>query len=130
MANWSVPIERFAQAAGIELETVARKVTFELMRSVVIKSPVDTGRFKSNWNFSVGAPDYATTESTNAARADAEALRALTAPIGGVTYLSNGLPYGRRLENGWSKQAPRGMVRTSLASVSAFVRRSIKGAAS
>jgi hypothetical protein len=29
-------------------------------------------------------------------------------------YIQNNLPYAERLENGWSKQAPHGMVKITL----------------
>lgn len=126
MARWSIPIERLAARAGLRLEDVARKVAFDVFSQVVRKSPVDTGRFRANWNFSVGAPDFSTTAATSAARGEIEARQALTAPVGGVLYISNGLPYARRLEYGWSKQAPYGMVRTTVFSYAAAVRRALQ----
>ena len=72
---------------------------------------MDTGRFKANWNVSYGAPNTTTSASTASARATAEVRKSLTLPVGGVVYLTNSLPYALRLEYGWSKQAPTGMVR-------------------
>ena len=84
------------------------------------------GRFKSNWNFSVGAPDGSTTESTQQARGAAEAQKAATGQIGSVTYLTNGLPYARRLEfEAWSTQAPAGMVRVSVVEFDDYLRKAI-----
>ena len=114
MARWSTPIAALAEKAKLDVETVAKKVTADLFTAVVLKSPVDTGRFRANWNVSVGAPDYTTTTSTAKGRGVTEAARAATLDIGGVVWLANGLPYARRLEFGWSKQAPTGMVRLSL----------------
>ncbi len=126
-SRWSVPIDRLAAKAGLRLETVARKITFELFKAVTLRSPVDTGRFRANWNVSWDVPNFATGEQTNANRANAEILKVVAqgAPMGGVTYLSNGLPYARRLEYGWSRQAPAGMVRISVAAVASFVRKAI-----
>ncbi len=81
------------------------------------------GRFKANWNFSYGAPDGSTTESTQQARGAAEAAKAATMQLGTVAYLSNGLPYAKRLEfDAWSKQAVAGMVRISAVEFSDYVR--------
>jgi hypothetical protein len=85
------------------------------------------GRFRANWNVSQGTPDTSTTESTQKGRGLAEAARALELAAGGVVYLSNGLPYARRLEyEGWSTQAPMGMVRLSVAEFDDFVREATK----
>jgi hypothetical protein len=42
-----------------------------------------------------------------------------------VIYLTNALPYARRLEYGWSKQAPSGMVRISAMRFAEAVRKAI-----
>lgn len=117
MARWSIPMDTLAARAKTDVETVARKLTLDLFRSVVLKSPVDTGRFRANWNVSYGTPDYSVTQSVDKNRGLTEASKALTLPIGGVQYISNGLPYARPLEYGWSKQAPAGMVRLSVIEV-------------
>jgi len=114
MAQWSVPLARIAQRTTKSIEQVARVATFKVMSKVHLKSPVDTGRFRANWNYSEGAPNYTFTESTASGRGATEAQRALSGAIGGVAYFSNGLPYAYRLEYGWSKQAPSGMVRVSV----------------
>lgn len=80
------------------------------------------GQFRANWNVSPATPNSTTTESTDRSRGDAEAQKALSTPAGGVLYLANGLPYARRLEyEGWSKQAPSGMVRLSVTEFRDFV---------
>lgn len=121
MSKWSVPLDRLAQQTGVKIETVARKATFDLFRAVVLKSPVDTGRFRANWNVSYGTSDVTFSDSINQGRATSEVSKALTLPIGGVVFLSNGLPYANRLEYGYSQQAPSGMIRTSVVEFTRFV---------
>lgn len=125
MSAWSIPLDRFADKTGIKLETIVRKVTFDLFSKVILRSPVDTGRFRANWNVAYGAPNLSTSSSVGNGAARSEAAKALTLPVGGVTYLANGLPYARRLEFGWSKQAPSGMVRLSAQEFNAFVRKAV-----
>ena len=125
MSSWSVPLDRLAQRAQAQFEDMARKATYDLFRTVVLKSPVDTGRFRSNWNVTASVPSFTYTESTNASRADSETLKALTLPVGGVVYLSNGLPYVNGLAYGYSNQAPDGMIRTSVADFNRFVDRAL-----
>jgi hypothetical protein len=107
------------------MDTVIRKATYDLFSSAVRMSPVDTGRFRANWNVSYGTPDASESASTNAGRGVSEAAKALTLPVGGVVYLTNGLPYARRLEYGWSKQAPYGMIRYSVLQYRRFLLQAI-----
>ena len=139
MSSWSVPLERLVQQTQAQFETVVRQVTFNLFRDVVLKSPIGNpdlwktppppgyvgGRFRANWNVSYAAQDYSYTDSTNIARSETEIAKALTLPVGGVVYLSNGLPYARKLEYGYSTQTPLGMIRTSVADFNRFVDRAL-----
>lgn len=114
MAGWSIPIDKLVKKAGGRIDLVARKATLDLFAAAVRRSPVDTGRFKANWNVNYGAPDVRTSTSTAGARATAEVNKVLSLPVGGKVYLTNSLPYAIRLEYGWSKrQAPMGMVRVT-----------------
>lgn len=126
MGQWSIPMQALAEKAGENAEAVIRKVTLDVFKAVVLKSPVDTGRFRANWNASLGTPDYSFTDSVQRNRGLAEAVRASTLPLGDTVYLSNGLPYARRLEDGYSQQAPVGMIRTTVAEVSAFLARATR----
>lgn len=124
-AQWSQDLQALSRRTGMQMDTVIRKATFELFKSVALKSPVDTGRFRANWNVSHGAPDQTVTTSTNQARALQQAQQALTLPVGGIVSMTNALPYARRLENGYSKQAPYGMVRYSVLEFRRFLLRAI-----
>ena len=76
------------------------------------------GRFRGNWQATVGAPaagvldskDRAGDKTVDAARTQINKLQ-----MGQNFYLSNNLPYSHRLEFGWSGQAPNGMLRLSIA---------------
>lgn len=141
MAGFSIPLAQLAAKIQGDLETVVRKSTAQVFGAVTLKSPVDTGRFRANWNVSYAAVDTTVTSSTNQARAQAEVDKALALPVGGVVYLANSLPYARTLEyggypnppkggngktiGGYSKQAPAGMVRTSALEFDDYVKRVI-----
>lgn len=76
------------------------------------------GRFRGNWQFSIGSPATGTLDQIDpsgnvtmaALRAQVEGLTA-----GETAYIVNNLPYGIPLEYGHSTQAPNGMVRVTLA---------------
>ena len=127
--SFRLDLERFAEKAGDRATDVVRKVAIELLSSVVLKSPVDTGRFCGNWNVAYGGIDYSTdgTEDKNgSATIYRGASRILSNNLPGVTiYITNSLPYAHRLEDGYSKQAPNGMVRLSVVEFNQFVQRAL-----
>lgn len=125
MTGWTIPIDTLVKNAKADVETVVRRVTLEIFTNVVRRSPVKSGRFRANWNVSFGTPNYATTESTQKARGMEEAKRSATLPVGGTVYISNALPYATRLENGWSRQAPYGMVRLAVTQFDSAVKKAL-----
>lgn len=74
------------------------------------------GQFRANWRISFGLPDIKISDSTNYASIPMEIKSELEAfKIGDRVVFSNPMPYGPRLEyDGWSTQAPDGMVRPAV----------------
>lgn len=109
-----------------KIEQSVKKVIFECFRSVILKSPVDTGRFRANWKPGIGSiPEGAINEldpsgahTIQKVLIETEDAMALVMD-GRPLYLVNALPYALPLEYGHSKQAPAGMVRTTLAEIAA-----------
>lgn len=139
--GWSIPLDQLAEKVQLDLETVARKATLDVFRAVVLKSAVDTGRFRANWNVSYGAPDTTVTDSTDKSRAEQELAKVGALPVGGVTYISNSLPYAVVLEygqypnppksgagktiGGYSTQSPQGMVRITAVEFNDYVQKAL-----
>lgn len=113
-------------SAQSQLNAIAAKVkrkqtevfqasTIRLGQRIINASPVDKGTFKNSWNTAIGAPEYDTTRPDSASGSDS--LNELTqvmssAQVGAVAYFTNPQPYGPRIEyDGWSDQAPNGVVR-------------------
>lgn len=84
------------------------KIVFDLDARVVFKTPVDTGRARSNWLPGVNTPVRATSDSL------AKPQLPLVIKPFSIFYLSNNLPYILPLEEGSSKQAPQGMAAISV----------------
>lgn len=93
-----------------------KQLVIGVFHDIVIRTPVDTGCARASWRIGIGSPDR-TYEQPGRVYSDATAiamrqtskldvLTDLDTPI----YITNSLPYIRRLEFGHSKQAPRGMV--------------------
>lgn len=83
------------------------------------------GHFRRNWQFGIDQPpvgeidgaDPSGMSTLSAVRLGAQSLE-----IGQTAYLVNNTPYALRLEYGWSKQAPYGMVRVTEAEFDQIVR--------
>ena len=85
---------------------------------VVQGTPVLSGRARSGWDVAIGSEPSSVPQSDpiSPQAGTSQALASGRSVIGswqqgqGVIYISNGLPYIRRLEDGYSQQAPAGMV--------------------
>lgn len=119
--------KRIEKSKG-KTELFVKKLLVEIDKSLVMKSPVDTGRFKSNWVLGNGVVSYDTNESTSSTpygfydNNNVISINSLS--INGQTiYITNSLPYAARLETGYSGQAPAGMVGITLAEVNSIANR-------
>lgn len=118
-------LNKLCKRAGDKAEMVVRKTALELQSGMIERSPVDTGRFKSNWACGVGAVN---TDTSAAPGTDAEGRTRTVLEgwkPGQTIWLTNSLVYARRLENGWSQQAPSGMVRLTVQSYSQALARAV-----
>lgn len=107
-------IERIA---GDRVDEVIRGTLLDMTRRVIMRTPVDTGRARGNWQATINNPASGTlnTQDQGGQSTLAEAMPMTEAAPGNVYYLTNNLPYvGPRLEYGWSDQAPQGIVRITL----------------
>lgn len=120
LGNLSAPLKERAKVS-------VRKIMLEVFTGVVMKSPVDTGRFRGAWVVS-GRP-YSPSDLDRFDKMGSETIREAVAKIrampfpGHPTYIINPLPYAQVLEYGredgspGSMQAPQGMVRITLAEI-------------
>nr|WP_314583447.1 HK97 gp10 family phage protein [uncultured Pseudomonas sp.] len=115
--SFAASLAEFAEQAKEAIDNVFREVIIEIGSSVIRMSPVDTGRFRGNWQFSIDSPAVGSLDRVdiNGSRATAELVNgALQFKAGETAYIVNNLPYAIRLEYGWSDQAPGGFVRITL----------------
>jgi hypothetical protein len=86
------------------------------------------GRARGSWVVSVGQPgirDSIDAGGLNTIGAGIDALVGFEA--GPPIYITNSVPYINRLEyEGWSKQAPAGMVRVTVAELQAFIENEVR----
>lgn len=113
MADFAADVRRFADEASEKATMAMRKIALEIFSRVILRSPVDTGRFRANWQVAIGSVPGGTlelTDKTGQATISKMQAVALGVVAGQTITLANNLPYAQRLENGWSSQAPAGMV--------------------
>jgi hypothetical protein len=130
-ASFSRQVESFVKATKERANEVVRKTALGLLANVVESSPVDTGRFRGNWQVGIGARPSGTTETEDkdgSGVVTAAASELASVKLGDTVYLTNNLPYARRLEFGHSAQAPRGMVRVALANRREILGEAVKDA--
>lgn len=114
---------RIANANKTKLRKVAEVAIINMVDRVIILSPVATGLFKNNWMVGMNSPDHSTTrfvaKTATGVRGGAVLRRAMakirSMKIGDTIHFSNSLPYAWRLEYGYSRKAPAGMVRVTVA---------------
>jgi hypothetical protein len=116
-------VQGFAAKAGKSVDETMRAIALELFSSTIKDTPVDTGRARGNWQTTIGAPATGEVDRLG----EGEAVKEVSATVadfsgGKVIYLSNNLPYIYRLEyDGWSDQAPGGMLRKNVARIQQIV---------
>lgn len=118
MSKFTLDIQAFVAKAKKNPETVMRSVSLKLFSAIIKASPVDTGRFRGNWQTTGVTPAtglIAGVDPTGNKAVNSAATFITNAPGWDTFTLTNNLPYAERLEYGWSKQAPVGMVRVNIA---------------
>lgn len=98
--------------------TIAKRLPLKTGRNYV------GGRFRGNWQVSIGAP--ASGETPGVDPGGGKTIASGSAVIGGahagvVIWIINNVPYSIELEYGHSKQAPNGMVRVTAEEFQAIV---------
>ena len=97
-----------------------KKIVGETLQQVIVRSPVMDGEFRASHKVTLDRPQNAYEKGFDLSGGAtlAEGLKvASTAKIGGLVYVQTLSPYGTRLENGWSQQAPNGVYALSYQSV-------------
>jgi hypothetical protein len=120
--NFDGAINAFKIEIKDEAESMARRIAFAVDRQVVMMSPVDTGRFRANWQVSLNVEATGTVEHVPGVGGSSKSQNTQKAldQLGKVTkdyklgdsiYIVNNVVYGPRLNDGHSKQAPKNFVR-------------------
>lgn len=126
MADFFDLINEFVEETEVKIDDILQTIVIKVGESLVYLSPVDTGRFRGNWQLSVGSPSTSSTlryDQAGQVTVNDIASKANTFTAGQIAYIQNNVAYGHDLEygtyngptskvtdQGFSRQAPAGMV--------------------
>ena len=131
--SFSIDLSRAVKKVKENAEDVVKGTTFQLFTNIVKRTPVGNpsiwqskppkgyigGTLRNSWycaiNNAAGVPKRKPSKSGSESIKSLVAIQNYT--LGDSVYLVNRAPYARRVEFGWSSQAPAGMARISLAEV-------------
>lgn len=117
---WTNKPTNFAIEVLKDADDHLKKIVGDTLQQVVVRSPVMDGEFRASHKVTLDSPQnsYEKGFDLSGGTTLAEGLKvASTAKIGGLVYIQTLSPYGTRLENGWSQQAPNGVYSLSFQSV-------------
>lgn len=133
--KFSLDLSRFVAKAKGNARLVVRKVVLDVGTGIIEKTPVgdpDTwapstvvpagyvgGRARGSWQYAKGAPadgNPETIDPSGGASINRVAAGVTSGdPLAETHFITSNIPYMRPLEyEGWSKQAPEGMVRLTI----------------
>ena len=118
--GWKNKPTNFALDVVKNADDHLKKIVGETLQQVIVRSPVMDGEFRASHKVTLDRPQNAYEKGFDLSGSAtlAEGLKvASTAKIGGLVYIQSLSPYGTRLENGWSQQAPNGVYALSFQSV-------------
>lgn len=124
MGTFSIDIAKFVNKTEKQANQIVRKIALETYNRVKEKTPVDTGQLRRSWTVSLGVSPVRFDGNYNAIT-----TALLTDTINIATdkvyapMLEYGLypkPGGSKTINGYSTQAPKGMVRITVKEIAAW----------
>lgn len=122
-------LEGFVKATEDAMTTTLREIVVEVGTGVIKFSPVRTGRFKGNWQMTVGTPSTHSnsgTDPTGDATIAELKIMAATLNPGEVAYIANNLTYAYNVEViGWQVTPPYMPVQRTLSEFTELVKEAI-----
>ena len=113
--KFALEIDRDLASSLDDIRDIVVMLGLEGITRIVNRTPVDTGRARGNWSVSISSRD--TTVSVDADPSGSGAINAGVSAVQSYPeegwpslFIQNNLPYIERLEDGYSGQAPNGMV--------------------
>ena len=132
--NFNRHIKQFKRRSDLATSVILKKFAFDLLKKIITKNPVDTGRSRAGWYVAMeqlGGKDWFVARKTKPRRVSSGDPKGYSESevsigkrlgsykeklTGAVKWIElvNGVDYIIYLEYGYSLQAPYGMVRLSM----------------
>ena len=128
--SFTLDISKFVEKAKVNPAAATKKAFFEVSNRIVLRTPVLDGFLRNNWQAGVNSPKLSRIDTADvnggAAKTSIDLASKAKTSNDFTLYLNNNLPYARTAEfglwpdgpgtvGGYSRKAPQGMVRVSLA---------------
>lgn len=127
MGSFTLDLQKFAQKCGKKADDMVGNIVVRIAAEVDRRSPVGDatywknpppkgyigGHFRGNWQLGVGVMPVGEIPGVDPSGGKAQARILAEIPnqaAGKVFWLANNAPYAQRLEHGYSRQAPQGVV--------------------
>lgn len=129
MKSFELQMKEFENMTTEKSELLFKKVCFDLSNSIIMDTSVLSGRARGNWQPDINSIQNDVLEvedkSGNATVAKV-ASQTNNLKLGQYFTLTNNLPYILRLEYGWSKKSPNGMLGINVMRFQNFVNQANK----
>lgn len=141
--SFSSDLAKFSAKTNSKLDRVVKKIVIDMGTRIVLRTPVGEpstwqspappgyvgGRARANWQYGNGEMpqgvldfvDKGGNSTVNKIIGGVQASKAAS-----IHWVANNLPYIKRLEEGWSDQAPQGMVRLTVLEFEQTIRDALK----
>jgi len=128
LAQFNKELDEFAKCIPTKVSIIQKKLVLEALRRLILRTPVDTGRARGNWQVTIANPAEGQVEGDwpkssgkgkkenpgirpDDGRTITKGMAVLTGlPDYQVVWISNNVDYIEFLEHGSSTQAPEGML--------------------
>ena len=140
--NFADVMNEWIESVEVKMDDIFQTVVIKVGERVVRLSPVDTGLFRGNWQLTIDAEQsdvIQRLDTSGNAAITAIASKANNLTAGQVAYILNHIEYGYDLEygtyygptakvteDGFSRQAPEGMVRVTEAEFIPIVNEAVR----
>lgn len=121
MSSWSVPINSLVDLYAGDMDAAVRDLALQGLRSLVLKTPVDTGRLRGGWLVSNGVPRgiVSIVEDKSGAQTISKGIGAIEAARAGrLVILENNVEYGVFVNDGSPTIRPHRMVERTVEELS------------
>ena len=119
-AYWDSTPLNFGDVIHAFVREKTRDSALKVFNFCVANSPIDSGAYRASWHVSEGSPEYnwVGKQPRNGNVLSPPPVPKLSTRFYRTFFVTNGAPYAERIEYGWSDQAPRGVMRQALKSIS------------